>query len=289
MTRDRRSRLQGGDGAPRLQRKNHGIKLAGAGGLIPIHTVTNGLRLGVNIDHVATLRQARYATMPESKNAEPDPIAIAGICERAGAHGITAHLRADRRHIQDRDIERLRNSIVTKLNLELGNTPEIVDVALRILPDEVCLVPEKREEVTTEGGLDVVVNKKELAATVKRFHAAGVRVSLFIDPELGQIDAAAELAADIVELHTGKLANAFTDKIAQQELERLRAAADAAHGTKLQVNAGHGINYRNITLIHKIPHLMELNIGHSIVARSMFVGFEAAVKEMLGLLENYKG
>ncbi len=251
--------------------------------------MTSGLRLGVNIDHVATLRQARYATMPESKNVEPDPVAIAGICERAGANGITAHLRADRRHIQDRDIQRLRDSIMTKLNLELGNTAEIVDIALRILPDEVCLVPEKREEVTTEGGLDVVVNKKELSTTVKRFHASGVRVSLFIDPELGQIDAAAELAADMVELHTGKLANAFTDKIAQQELERLRAAADAAESAKLQVNAGHGINYRNMTRIHKIPHLVELNIGHSIVARSVFVGFETAVKEMLALMENYKG
>jgi pyridoxine 5-phosphate synthase len=251
--------------------------------------VTNGLRLGVNIDHVATLRQARYATMPESKNAEPDPIAIAGICERAGAHGITAHLRADRRHIQDRDIERLRDSIMTKLNLELANTPEIVDIALRILPDEVCLVPEKRQEVTTEGGLDVVLNQKELGGTVKRFHAAGVRVSLFIDPLLQQVDAAAELSADIVELHTGKLANAFTDKIAEQELERLRAAAMAAAEAKLQVNAGHGINYRNMRLIHKIPHLVELNIGHSIVARSMFAGFEAAVREMLALMENYKG
>jgi pyridoxine 5-phosphate synthase len=247
------------------------------------------LRLGVNIDHVATLRQARYATMPESKNAEPDPVAIAGVCERVGAHGITAHLRADRRHIQDRDIQRLRDSIMTKLNLELGNTREIVDIALRILPDEVCLVPEKREEVTTEGGLDVVVNKKELATTVKRFHAAGVRVSLFIDPELGQIDAAAELAADMVELHTGKLANAFTVAIAKQELERLRAAADAAAGAKLQVNAGHGINYNNMALIHKIPHLLELNIGHSIVARAVVVGFETAVREMLELMENYKG
>lgn len=257
--------------------------------MIPIPSVTSGLRLGVNIDHVATLRQARYATMPESKNAEPDPVAIAGVCERAGAHGITAHLRADRRHIQDRDIQRLRDSIMTKLNLELGNTPEIVDIALRILPDEVCLVPEKREEVTTEGGLDVVVNKKELATTVKRFHAAGVRVSLFIDPELGQIDAAAELAADMVELHTGKLANAFTVAIAKQELERLRAAADAAAGAKLQVNAGHGINYNNIALIHKIPHLVELNIGHSIVARAVVAGFETAVREMLALMENYKG
>ena len=227
--------------------------------------------------------------MPESKNAEPDPIAIAGICERAGAHGITAHLRADRRHIQDRDIERLRDSVMTKLNLELGNTPEIVDIALRILPDEVCLVPEKRQEVTTEGGLDLVANKKELANTVKRFHSAGVRVSMFIDPMLEQVDAAAELAADIVELHTGKLANAFVEKIVQQELERLRAAALAAAGARLQVNAGHGINYRNMTLIHKIPHLVELNIGHSIVARSVFVGFEMAVREMLDLMENYRG
>jgi pyridoxine 5-phosphate synthase len=272
----------------RILRDDVNEMLAPQKGLHPIHTVTGGLRLGVNIDHVATLRQARYATMPESKNAEPDPIAIAGVCERAGAHGITAHLRTDRRHIQDRDIERLRDSIVTKLNLELGNTPEIVDIALRILPDEVCLVPEKRQEVTTEGGLDVLVNKKELGATVKRFHAAGVRVSLFIDPMLEQVDAAAELEADIVELHTGKLANAFTDKIAQQELERLRSAAEAAHSSKLQVNAGHGINYKNMTLIHKIPHLVELNIGHSIVARAIFVGFETAVREMLGLMEGYK-
>jgi pyridoxine 5-phosphate synthase len=268
--------------------RRYGFKLARRRCLSPIASV-NPLRLGVNIDHVATLRQARYSTMPESKNAEPDPIAIAGICERAGAHGITAHLRADRRHIQDRDIERLRDSIMTKLNLELGNTPEIVDIALRILPDEVCLVPEKRQEVTTEGGLDVIANSKELATTVKRFHAAGVRVSLFIDPMLEQIDAAAELSVDIVELHTGKLANAFAAKIAQQELERLRAAALAANGAKLQVNAGHGINYQNMTLIHKIPHLVELNIGHSIVARSVFVGFDAAVREMLGLMENYKG
>src|SRR3979409_1268995 len=170
------------------------------------------LRLGVNIDHIATLRQARYAKMPESKNAEPDPLVAASICERAGAKGIVVHLRSDRRHMQDRDIERLRENIMTKLNLEMGNTPEILDVALRIVPDEVCLVPEKRQEVTTEGGLDLVAHGKELAPTVKRLHAAGVRVSMFIDPALEQIDAAADLAADIVELHTGKLANAFTEE-----------------------------------------------------------------------------
>ncbi len=247
------------------------------------------LRLGVNIDHIATLRQARYATMPESKNAEPDPVVIASICERTGAHGITAHLRADRRHIQNRDLERLRANVITKLNLEMGNTPEIVDFALHIVPDEVCLVPEKREEITTEGGLDLVAHARELEPTVKRLHSAGIRVSMFIDPVREQIDAAVALEADIVELHTGKLANAFTGQFEKQELERLREAALRAGNFNLQVNAGHGINYRNIALIHKIPHLTELNIGHAIVARSVFVGFETAVKEMLAAMENYQG
>src|ERR1051326_3671560 len=246
------------------------------------------LRLGVNIDHVATLRQARYAGMPESKNAEPDIVAAAAMCERAGAGGIVAHLRTDRRHMQDRDIDRLRQNIMTKLNLEMGNTPEIVDVALKILPDEVCLVPEKREEVTTEGGLDVVANRKELEPTIKRLQLAGIRVSLFVDPTLEQIDAAHELGVEMIELHTGKLANAFSDKIEKQELENLQAAAKAAHEFKLQVNAGHGINYTNIALVHKVPHLTELNIGHSIVSRAMFVGIEDAVKELLRAMEDYK-
>src|SRR5712692_7707089 len=249
----------------------------------------SGLRLGVNIDHVATLRQARYATMPESKNAEPDPIVAASICERAGAGGIVAHLSADRRHIQDRDIERLRQNIMTKLNLEMGNTEEIIDIALRIVPDEVCLVPEKREEVTTEGGLDVIAHRKGLENTVKRLHAAGIRVSLFVDPTLERVDAAAELGVEMVELHTGKLANAFTEKIQKEELELLRAAVRAASESHLQVNAGHGINYKNIALIHQIPNLTELNIGHSIVSRSISVGLAAAVKEMLAAMENYPG
>ena len=247
------------------------------------------LRLGVNIDHVATLRQARYATMPESKNVEPDPVAAASVCERAGAKGIVAHLRSDRRHIQDRDIERLRENIMTKLNLEMGNTPEIVDVALRIVPDEVCLVPEKREEVTTEGGLDVVANRKELEPTIKRLQTAGIRVSLFVDPTLEQIDAAGELDAEMVELHTGKLANAFSEKIEKEELQNLQAAAKCAFELKLQVNAGHGINYTNIALVHQIPHLTELNIGHSIVSRAVFVGLETAVKEMISAMADYKG
>jgi pyridoxine 5-phosphate synthase len=249
----------------------------------------SGLRLGVNIDHIATVRQARYATMPESKNAEPDPIAAASICERAGAGGIVAHLRADRRHIQDRDIKRLRENIMTKLNLEMSNTPEIIDIALLIVPDEACLVPEKREEVTTEGGLDVVAQRKELEPTLRRLQAAGIHVSLFIDPTLEQVDAAAELGVEMVELHTGRLANAFAEKIEKEELEKLRAAARAASESHLQVNAGHGINYRNITLIHQIPYLSELNIGHSIVSRAIWVGLETAVKEMLAAMENYAG
>jgi len=249
----------------------------------------SGLRLGVNIDHVATLRQARYATMPESKNVEPDPIVAAAICERAGAKGIVAHLRSDRRHIHDRDVERLRANIMTKLNLEMGNTPEILDAALRIIPDEVCIVPEKREEVTTEGGLDVIAHRKLLEPTVKRLQASGIRVSLFIDPTLEQVDAAAELGVEMIELHTGRLANAFTEKIEKEELEQLRMAARAASESGLQVNAGHGINYKNIVMINQVPCLTELNIGHSIVSRAMWVGLGAAVKEMLAAIKNYPG
>src|SRR5438067_4051505 len=247
------------------------------------------LRLGVNVDHVATLRQARYAKMPDSKNAEPDPLVAARLCEQAGAGGIVAHLRTDRRHIQDRDMERLRQNIMSKLNLEMGNTEAIVDIALRIVPDEVCLVPEKREEVTTEGGLDVIAQRKELEPTIKRLHLAGIRVSLFIDPTLEQVDAATELGVEMVELHTGKLANAFTEKIQKEELEQLRAAARAASESSLQVNAGHGINYKNIRLINQVPCLTELNIGHSIISRAMWVGLETAVKEILAAMAKYPG
>ncbi len=247
------------------------------------------LRLGVNIDHVATLRQARYATMPDSKNVEPDPIAAASLCERAGASGITAHLRSDRRHMQDRDLKRLRANIMTKLNLELGHTPELVDFALRLQPDEICLVPEKRSEITTEGGIDLVRQGRALAPTVQRMHLAGIRVSMFIDPAAEQVAAAAKLEADIVELHTGALANAFTEKVERQELDRLRDAAMRAANLGLKVNAGHGINYRNISLIHQIPNLAELNIGHSIIARALLVGIETAVREMLALMQDYRG
>jgi pyridoxine 5-phosphate synthase len=227
--------------------------------------------------------------MPESKNAEPDPLVAARMCEQAGAGGIVAHLRADHRHIQDRDIERLRQNIMTKLNLEMGNTEEIIDIVLRIVPDEVCLVPEKREEITTEGGLDVIAHRKTLEPTVKRLQTSGIKVSLFVDPTLEQVDAAAELGVEMVELHTGSLANAFTEKIQKEELEQLRAAARAAAESHLQVNAGHGINYKNIELIYQVPCLTELNIGHSIVSRAVWVGLETAVKEMLAAMKNYPG
>jgi pyridoxine 5-phosphate synthase len=241
------------------------------------------MKLGVNIDHVATLRQARYSFSLDSPNAEPDLVAAASACERAGAHGITIHLRADRRHIQDRDVERLRASINTKLNLEMGNTPEILDVALRILPEEVCLVPENRAEITTEGGLDAAGQIKPLTPTVQRLQKAGIRVSLFIEPEADQIEAARQLGAEMIELHTGAFSNA-SGKGREREIQRLRTAAEHAHRLGIQVNAGHGINYHNIREIVKIPHIVELNIGHSIVSRAVFTGLESAVADMVALL-----
>ncbi len=235
--------------------------------------------LGVNIDHIATLRQVRYAADPESLNCEPDLIAAASICERAGAGGITIHLRADRRHIQDHDVFRLRASINTKLNLEMGNTAEILDIALRVLPEEVCLVPENRREITTEGGLDAAGQSKALAPTVVRLQTAGIRVSLFIEPDPRQVEAAHALGAEMIELHTGAFANA-TGAARREETQRLILAAKHAHGLGLQVNAGHGINYVNISEILQIPHFAELNIGHSIVSRAVFTGLESAVAEM---------
>ncbi len=241
------------------------------------------LRLGVNIDHVATLRQARYRDNVQAPNAEPDPVAAALIAERAGASGITAHLRADRRHIQDGDIFRLRREITTKLNFEMGNTPEILAIALEVQPADVCLVPENRNEVTTEGGLDCAGQIESLRPTIQKLQAAGIVVSLFIDPDEAQVRASAELGAEFVELHTGAFANALgSDQLA--ELDRLSTGATLAHELGLRVNAGHGINYENIVLIRSLPHLEELNIGHSIVSRAVFAGLETATREMLALM-----
>lgn len=242
------------------------------------------MHLGVNIDHVVTLRQARYAGNIDAHNAEPDVLAAAAICENAGALGITIHLRGDRRHIQDADVFRLRESITTKLNFEMGNSAEILEIALRLKPDDVCLVPENREEITTEGGLDVVGQFDALRATVDRLRASGIRVSMFIEPSVDQITASHLLGAEMVELHTGAFANA-QGEVQAAELVRIREAAEHAHLLGMQVNAGHGINYTNIALIRTVPHLVELNIGHSIVCRAVFVGLDAAVREMIALMQ----
>ncbi|MDD5349824.1 MAG: pyridoxine 5'-phosphate synthase [Chthoniobacteraceae bacterium] len=243
----------------------------------------NTLLLGVNIDHIATLRQARYPGMLDSPNCEPDLLAAAAICEKAGASGITTHLRADRRHIQDEDVYRLRKSLKTKMNLEMGNTPEIVEIALRVKPEDVCLVPENRREITTEGGLDAAGQLDALTPTVRRLNDAGIHVSLFIEPAFPQIDAAVKLHAHSVELHTGAFANTQGEAHAA-ELARIREAAAYAHERGLQVNAGHGINYVNIAEIREVPYLTELNIGHTIISRAIFAGLEAAVKELIAAM-----
>lgn len=244
------------------------------------------LQLGVNIDHVATLREARYRGR---SHGEPSPVEAALICEAAGAHGITAHLREDRRHIQDRDITELRRRIRTRLNLEMGNAPEIIELALQLKPDIVCLVPERRQEVTTEGGLDAAGQLAALTETRRRMNGAGIDVSLFIAPDPVQVDASAKIGAQFIELHTGTYAERFQRKRERQvELERLIAASKQAQGLGLQVNAGHGLNCENVPLLHIVPHLVELNIGHSIVSRAIFSGLHAAVKEMLKAMEGYE-
>ncbi|HEY5346076.1 MAG TPA: pyridoxine 5'-phosphate synthase [Verrucomicrobiae bacterium] len=247
------------------------------------------LKLGVNIDHVATIREARYRGRGFG---EPDPVAAARICEAAGAHGITAHLREDRRHIQDRDVWKLREVVQTRLNLEMANAPEIVEIALKLKPEIVCLVPERRLEVTTEGGLDVVAAEKSLTETRQKMNDAGIEVSLFIAPDEKQIAAAARTGAQFIELHTGTFAEEFQKaesgkRKVETELLRLVAGAEQAHSLGLKVNAGHGLNYENLATLFRVPHLVELNIGHSLVSRAVFVGMETAVKEMLAAMKNY--
>ena len=244
------------------------------------------LLLGVNVDHVATLRQARYALLPDSPNAEPSPWAACEEAKKAGANSITIHVRGDRRHMQEKDAFEIRANNSLPLNLEMGNTPEMLELALKLQPDFVCMVPETREEVTTEGGLDVVANFEETRATVSALQKAGIKVSLFIDPDAPQVEASAQIAAEMIELHTGAFANA-TGEEQVAELARLAEAAQQGHGLGLQVNAGHGLNYENLTSFLTVPHLTELNIGHSIVARSVFVGFAEAVREMKDLMKNY--
>ncbi len=232
--------------------------------------------LGVNIDHVATIRQAR-------KTNEPDPVWAAALAELGGADCITLHLREDRRHIQDRDLEVMRQTVKVKLNLELAAEADVVSIACRVKPDQVTLVPEKREEVTTEGGLDVVTHEASISKAIEQFREAGISVSLFLDPEPSQIDMAAKLKVDAVELHTGQYA-LTSGKDQQQELARLSLAGEQIHKAGMQLLAGHGLTYTNVQPIAQIPEMAELNIGHSIVSRAVFVGFRDAVAEMKRLI-----
>ena len=236
------------------------------------------IELGIIIDHVATVRQARRAPYP-------DPVHAALLAEQAGADNITLHLREDRRHIQDRDVHALRPLLQTRMNLEMGLTNEMVEIALGVRPQDCCLVPEKREEVTTEGGLEVAADIERVAAGVKKLASAGIRVALFIAPDLAQVEAAKRSGAPVIELHTGTYAEA-TGSAQARELERLSTAAKRAASLGLEVHAGHGLTYNNVGPVAAIPEIVELNIGHCIIARAIFTGLEAAVKDMKALMKD---
>lgn len=235
------------------------------------------VKLGVNIDHIATIREAR-------KIREPDPVAAAVLAELAGCHGITAHLREDRRHIQDRDIRLLRGTVTTHLNMEMAPSPEMVQFAIDLHPDMATLVPENRLEITTEGGLNVAAKAEDLAKAIAKLKQNDILVSVFIDPESSQVKAAKKVGADFVEFHTGKYSNAYDmgdSRELESELSAIQDMTLLAHKYGLRINAGHGLNYRNVGPIAAIPHIEELNIGHSIIGRAALVGMERAVKEML--------
>lgn len=237
----------------------------------------SSILLGINIDHIATLRNARGTKYP-------DPVHAAEIAERAGADGITVHLREDRRHIQDRDVQLLRETIQTRMNLEMAVTDEMVEIALNTQPDFVCLVPEKREELTTEGGLDVKGQLTKIKAATEKLTAAGIKVSLFIDADKEQIDAAKACGAPFIELHTGHYADATTREDQLDELKKIAAAASYADDFGLCVNAGHGLTYQNVAAIAALPEIHELNIGHSVIGRAVFDGLQKAVADMKGIM-----
>lgn len=245
------------------------------------------MHLGVNIDHVATLRQARYATMLDSHNTEPSILAAAQAAMAGGADSITLHVREDRRHMQDADAMAVRRDIPLPLNLEMGATQAMLQFALELKPDFVCLVPERREEITTEGGLSVAGNEATLQPLVSALQANGSKVSMFIDPESEQVRASAAIGADMIELHTGRFANTLGAERAA-ETARLVAAAELGHQLGLEVHAGHGIQVANLAELNAVPHLTELNIGHTIIARSIFTGLAAAVREMKDAIESYQ-
>lgn len=238
------------------------------------------ITLGVNVDHVATVREAR-------KGIEPDPITAAAICELAGADCITIHLREDRRHIQDRDVRVLTETIQTRINFEMACYKEIQDIALKLKPYSVCLVPEKRQEVTTEGGLDVVSQKEMMKGFVGKFNDAGIIVSMFIDPDIEQVKASKEVGAEFIEIHTGAYANAKTEKEIDERFHQILEASKTAKDIGLRVNAGHGLNYINVHKICTIPGVEELNIGHSIISRAIYVGLDQAVREMKQIIDMY--
>ena len=243
------------------------------------------IRLGVNIDHVATLRQARYRAHAAVSAPEPDPLMAARICMAAGAHSLTVHLREDRRHIQDDDVFRVAREFRDKLNLEMAATPAMLDFALKCKPSEVCLVPENRAEVTTEGGLDAAGQEKTLRPVVQKLREAGILVSLFIDPDPRQVAASASLMAPVIELHTGRFSDADLAG-RKMELARLEKAANQGHGLKLQVNAGHGLRLSNLPDVLQVPHLHTLNIGHSLVSHALTVGLEKSVRDFLGAISD---
>ena len=234
-------------------------------------------RLNVNVDHVATLRQARMG-------AEPDPVAAAAAAELAGASGVVVHLREDRRHIQERDLSLLRQTVRTKLNMEMAVTDEMVGIAGKTLPDVVTLVPEKRQEITTEGGLDVCGDVERITAAIEKLKSTGLFVSIFIDPDPDQISASAQTGAHMVELHTGSYANARNETGMMMELDKIRKSTEDALSHRLRVSAGHGLNYVNVTAVSQIDGIEELNIGHSIISRAVFSGMEKAVRDMIDLL-----
>lgn len=234
-------------------------------------------RLAINVDHVATVRQARLAQ-------EPDPVAAAMLAELAGAHGIVVHLREDRRHIQDRDVAVLRKTVKTKMNLEMAATKEMVEIALKIKPDVVTLVPEKRQELTTEGGLDVVLFEGQLKSAIEMLHGSAIAVSVFVEPDAKFIKAAQRLEADYIELHTGAFAEAKSFEGRQEQYERLITAARLGKKLEIGVHAGHGVDYQNILWLRNIAEIEEFSIGHSIIARAVLVGMDRAVREMLQLM-----
>ena len=235
------------------------------------------IALGVNIDHVATIRQAR-------RTRYPDPVYAALMAEQAGADSITLHLREDRRHIQDRDLRAMKDVLQTRMTLELAVTDEMLAIAADVMPRDVCLVPERREELTTEGGLDVAAQLGRVRDAVARLSDAGIRVSLFVDPDARQLEASVAAGAPVVELHTGRYADAADDRTRGEELERVHAATTAGIALGLAVNAGHGLNYHNVQPVARIPEIAELNIGHAIVARAIFDGLSTAVIEMKRLM-----